>query len=54
VSIWADTVERERLKRNEIISAGGWITRDTFSFPVGRRFHFTDPSGNELGIWSDK
>ena len=41
-------------KRNEIISAGGRITRDIFSFPGGRRFHFTDPIGNELGIWSDK
>jgi len=41
-------------KRNEIISAGGRITRDIFSFPGGRRFHFTDPIGNELGIWTDK
>lgn len=23
-----------------------------FSFPGGRRFHFTDPSGNELAVWS--
>jgi uncharacterized protein len=29
-------------------SAGGRITRPIFSFPGGRRFHFTDPSGNEL------
>jgi predicted enzyme related to lactoylglutathione lyase len=41
-------------KRNEIISAGGRITRDIFSFPGGRRFHFTDPIGNELGVCSDK
>jgi predicted enzyme related to lactoylglutathione lyase/cytidine deaminase len=27
---------------------GGDITREIFSFPGGRRFHFTDPSGNEL------
>jgi len=20
----------------------------------GRRFHFTDPSGNELAVWSDR
>lgn len=32
--------------------AGGIITRDIFSFPGGRRFHFTDPSGNELAVWS--
>ncbi|HWA00492.1 MAG TPA: VOC family protein [Caulobacterales bacterium] len=28
--------------------AGGTITKAIFSFPGGRRFHFTDPSGNEL------
>src|SRR3569623_531658 len=29
-------------------SAGGRIVRPIFSFPGGRRFHFLDPSGNEL------
>ncbi|MGF1715443.1 VOC family protein [Photobacterium chitinilyticum] len=33
--------------------AGGIIVRPIFSFPGGRRFHFTEPSGNELAIWSD-
>ncbi len=28
--------------------AGGTITRPVFAFPGGRRFHFTDPHGNEL------
>jgi predicted enzyme related to lactoylglutathione lyase len=28
--------------------AGGIITKPTFSFPGGRRFHFRDPAGNEL------
>lgn len=32
--------------------AGGTITQPIFSFPGGRRFHFTDPSGNELAVWS--
>jgi len=31
-------------------AAGGTITLPIFSFPGGRRFHFTDPSGNELAI----
>jgi predicted enzyme related to lactoylglutathione lyase len=31
--------------------AGGHITQDIFDFPGGRRFHFKDPSGNELGVW---
>ncbi len=34
--------------------AGGTITTETFSFPGGRRFHFRDPSGNVLAVWSDK
>ena len=34
--------------------AGGRITREPFDFPGGRRFHFADPSGNELAVWSDK
>ena len=35
-------------------SHGGAIVKEIFSFPGGRRFHFTDPSGNELAVWSDK
>jgi predicted enzyme related to lactoylglutathione lyase len=33
---------------------GGTIVKEIFSFPGGRRFHFTDPSGNELAVWSDQ
>lgn len=33
---------------------GGQIVRETFEFPGGRRFHFTDPVGNELAVWSDQ
>lgn len=33
---------------------GGRIIKPIFSFPGGRRFHFQDPSGNELAIWSDQ
>lgn len=32
-------------------AAGGHITRDIFGFPGGRRFHFTDPDGLELGVY---
>lgn len=31
-----------------IVGAGGTIVRPIFAFPGGRRFHFVDPSGNEL------
>jgi len=45
-----DLAEMER----RIVQARGRIVRPTFAFPGGRRFHFTDPSGNELAVWSDK
>ena len=32
--------------------AGGKISKEIFSFPGGRRFHFVDPNGNELAVWS--
>lgn len=35
-------------------SAGGEISQGIFSFPGGRRFHFKDPVGNALAVWSDK
>ena len=31
--------------------AGGKIVKPIRAFPGGRRFHFTDPSGNELAVW---
>ena len=34
--------------------AGGKIVKPIFEFPGGRRFHFADPSGNELAVWSDQ
>lgn len=37
-----------------VLLAGGVITKEIFSFPGGRRFHFSDPSGNELAVWSDR
>ena len=35
-------------------SAGGTIVEPPFAFPGGRRFHFRDPAGNELGVWAEK
>ena len=32
-------------------AAGGRIVKPILAFPGGRRFHFTDPSGNELAVW---
>lgn len=42
------------LIKNKIIESNGKISKDIFSFPGGRRFHFIDPAGNELAVWSDK
>ena len=39
---------------NQIKAAGGTIVKEIFSFPGGRRFHFADPNGNELAVWSDQ
>jgi predicted enzyme related to lactoylglutathione lyase len=36
-----------------IEAAGGKVVRETFDFPGGQRFHFTDPCGNELAVWSE-
>jgi len=33
--------------------AGGQIVTEPFDFPGGRRFHFKDPSGNELAVWGE-
>ena len=35
-----------------VTQAGGVISTPTFEFPGGRRFHFRDPSGNELAVWT--
>ncbi len=34
-----------------VTAAGGTITQPIFAFPGGRRFHFRDPNGNELGVF---
>jgi predicted enzyme related to lactoylglutathione lyase len=38
----------------EVRKAGGRIAKEPFEFPGGRRFHFLDPSGNELAVWAEK
>jgi predicted enzyme related to lactoylglutathione lyase len=37
-----------------VSKAGGIIAKAIFSFPGGRRFHFVDPSGSELAVWSER
>lgn len=37
----------------KISAAGSVIIKPIFAFPGGRRFHFSEPSGNEFAVWSD-
>ena len=38
---------------SKVVDAGGVIIKEIFSFPGGRRFHFSEPSGNEFAVWSE-
>lgn len=38
--------------KDKVIAVGGTIVKDVFEFPGGRRFHFTDPDGYELAVWT--
>ena len=44
--------DRPETTLEAVKAAGGIITVPMFSFPGGRRFHFKDPSGNELAVWT--
>tara|TARA_B110000037_G_scaffold180013_1_gene206463 strand:- start:173 stop:526 length:354 start_codon:yes stop_codon:yes gene_type:complete len=41
------------MTQTKVVTSGGTLSMPIFDFPGGRRFHFTDPSGNELAVWSD-
>lgn len=51
VILYADDLED---MQRRIETAGGRIAKPIFSFPGGRRFHFRDPDGYELAVWSAK
>lgn len=50
VQMWSADLEATR---QAVLDAGGALVDDIFAFPGGRRFHFTDPAGNRLGVWSE-
>ena len=50
VVLFSDSLEPLQTRIEE---AGGTIVRSIFPFPGGRRFHFAEPSGNEMAVWSD-
>ena len=49
VVLYSDNLEETEMA---VKAAGGDIIKEIFSFPGGRRFHFTEPGGNELAVWS--
>lgn len=50
VVLYSDNLEATL---EQVVAHGGIVVKDIFSFPGGRRFHFTEPSGNELAVWSE-
>jgi uncharacterized protein len=50
VILYSEDLERSAAAVSE---AGGTIVAPIYTFPGGRRFHFADPAGNELAVWSD-
>lgn len=49
VILYGDDLEETQ---HRLIAAGATISREIFSFPGGRRFHFIDPDGYELAVWT--
>lgn len=50
IVLYSESLEETQSK---IESAGGRIIKPIFSFPGGRRFHFSEPSGNEFAVWGE-
>ena len=50
VVLYSDNLEETQRK---VIARGASIKTEIFSFPGGRRFHFVEPGGNELAVWSE-
>lgn len=49
VLLYSDDLEATLASVQE---AGGSVTEGPYDFPGGRRFLFSDDSGNVLGVWS--
>jgi len=50
VVLYADDLPQ---KLKEVEKAGGEIVKPIYQFPGGKRFHFLDPNGVELAVWSE-
>ena len=51
VILYSNDLETTLAKVRE---AGGRILKEPYDFPGGHRFHFEDPSGNELAVYAEK
>ena len=49
VILYSNDIEATQQK---VVAAGGAIVKKIFEFPGGKRFHFSDPDGYELAVWS--
>lgn len=47
--IYSEDLEKTK---DLVVKNGGKVIVDTYEFPGGRRFHFLEPNGNELAVWS--
>ena len=47
--LYADDLDAVRA---QVVKAGGKVLGADHEFPGGRRFHFEDPDGNELAVWT--
>ena len=50
VILYSDSLEASLAA---VEAAGGTVSTPPFGFPGGRRFHFRDPSGTELAVWTE-
>lgn len=50
IVLYSDNLEACLAK---VEQAGAKISKPIFAFPGGRRFHFVEPGGNELAVWSE-
>ncbi len=50
IVFYSDQLEATLAK---VEKAGGSILKPIYAFPGGRRFHFTEPSGNEFAVWGE-
>ncbi|MFK8049926.1 MAG: VOC family protein [Halioglobus sp.] len=49
IVLYSEDLEATQAK---VEAAGGTVSKAIFAFPGGRRFHFLEPSGNELAVWA--